>query len=196
MSETSEDGRKSKFPIKNERDNFLRKVRSVLNRVSSLNYHALQKRWLSVLVSDDAPEGHNMNMITEILQLVINKALDDTIYMHIYARLMGNVVTSKTDNACYEIRLLINSQLHHELQKLATDKELAMFDRSVERADATRRRKVSLHRFVAELYCEKACTSKFLVQRVKDLLIMNNPGTCRDIILHYADKILHNVLPM
>lgn len=176
LSETSDEGRRSKFPVKNERDNFLRKVRSVLNKVSSLNYYALQKKWLSVLPSEDGPEGNSMNMITEILQLLVNKALDDTIYMHIYARLMGYVVTSKPENACYEIRLLINSQLHHELQKLATDKELALFDRSIERADATRRRKVSLHRFVAELYCEKACTSKFLIQRIKDLLVMNNPG--------------------
>lgn len=174
LSETSDDGRKSKFPIKNERDNTLRKVRSVLNKVSSLNYHTLQKRWMSVLPRGDGPEG-TLQFTTEVLQLVLNKALDDIIYMHIYARLMGNVVTNKSENAC-EVRRLINSQLHHELQKLATDKELAMFDRSVERADATRRRKVCLHRLIAELYCEKACTSKFLVERVKDLLIMNNPG--------------------
>ncbi|CAL8074285.1 unnamed protein product [Orchesella dallaii] len=191
LSETSEDGRKSIFPIKNERDNILRKVRSVLNKVSSLNYHALQKRWLSVLPHGDGPEN-NMPIITEVLQLVVNKALDDTIYMNIYARMMGDLAAGKADGACHEVRLLINSQLHHELQKLATDKELAQFDRSIERADAARRRKVSLHRFVAELYCEKGCTSKFLIERVKDLLIMNNPANvdenieCLCVVLTFA----------
>lgn len=171
LSETSDEGRKSKFPIKNEKDNILRKVRSVLNKVSSLNYYTLQKRWLSVL-----PSSGSMQTTSEVLQLVVNKALDDTIYMHIYARLVGYVVTRKPESASYDIRLLINSQLHHELQKLTTDKELAMFDGSVERADAARRRKVSLHRFIAELYGEKACTSKFLVETIKNLLIMNNQG--------------------
>jgi len=197
LSETSEDGRKSIFPIKNERDNTLRKVRSFLNKVSSLNFYTLQKRWLSVLPSSGGPgpeEGH-LQLTTEVLQLVVNKALDDTIYMHIYARLMGYVVTSEPKNT-YEIRLLINSQLRHELQKLTTDKELALFDRSVQRADATRRRKVCLHRFIAELYCEKACTSKFFVERVKDLLMMNNPATvdenveCLCVVLTFAGATL------
>lgn len=196
------------FPVKNEKDvllrkvcskiklfkvqkwilicNFflLKKVRSVLNKVSSVNYHRLRKRWLSMMPSGGEEEGENagaagprlgLHQISEVLQLVIAKALDDTIYMHIYAGLLGYVVARKVPEIASQIRQLINSELHHELQKLTTDKELALFDRSTQRVDAARRKKVTLHRFIAELYGEKACTSKFLCSRITDLLIVNNP---------------------
>jgi hypothetical protein len=118
----------------------------------------------------------SIHQIGEVLNLVIAKALDDTIYMHIYAGLMGYVVAKKPQDISYKIRHLINAKLHHELQKLTTDKELALFHRSTQLVDATRRKKVTLHRLIAELYCEKACTSKFLYERVTDLMIVNNPG--------------------
>ena len=33
-----------------------------------------------------------------------------------------------------------------------------------------RRKKVTLHRFIAELYVENACTSKFLMERIADVI--------------------------
>lgn len=159
----------------------LPQVRSVLNKVSSVNYTRLRKRWLSLMPQseeeeDDGETHLTMEQLADVLHMIIFKALDDTIYMHIYAGLMGYVVSRKPADISIKIRKLINAQLHHLLQRLATDKELALFHRSTQLVDATRRRKVTLHRFIAELYCEKACTSKFLYQRVTDLMIVNNSG--------------------
>jgi len=175
-------------------------VRSVLNKVSSVNYHRLRKRWLNLMPSGDDEDYDGprlgMDQIGEVLQLVIAKALDDTIYMHIYAGLMGYVVARKSPETSTKIRQLVNSQLHHELSKLTTDKELALFARCTQRVDATRRKKVTLHRFIAELYGEKACTSKFLYERVRDLLIASNPSDidenveCLCVLMTFAGQKL------
>jgi hypothetical protein len=150
---------------------------------------------------EEGEEGPRLGMdqIGEVLQLVIAKALDDTIYMHIYAGLMGSVVARKSPEISTKVRLMVNSQLHHELSRLTTDKELALFARCTQRVDATRRKKVTLHRFIAELYGEKACTSKFLYARVKDLLIASNPSDvdenveCLCVLMTFAGQKLEEV---
>jgi len=48
--------------------------------------------------------------------------------------------------------------------------EIAKFNRSVDREDTARRKKVMLHRFIAELFVEGVCTNKFLTERVTDLI--------------------------
>lgn len=156
----------SKFPVKNERDVLLRKARALLNKISPVNYDRLRKRWLHLM-----PQNLELEQVIEVLQLVVAKALDDTQYMNIYARLMGYLCSSRrAPNSGTKIRSILNTQIHHELKKLTTDKEIAKFSMSMEEEWIARRKKVTLHRFIAELYVENACSSKFLMDRIADIV--------------------------
>lgn len=74
----------------------------------------------------------SISQISQVLRMVLSKALDDTIYMHIYAGLLGYVIARKPADISSKIRSLINSQLQSELKKLTTDKELvSVFNRFI-----------------------------------------------------------------
>ncbi|CAG7832149.1 unnamed protein product [Allacma fusca] len=184
------DMRPHKFPAKNERDVLLRKVRSVLNKISSVNFHRLRKRWLNLIPS-------SVEQITEVLQLVVAKALDDPQYMNIYARLMGYVVNRRAPNSGSKIRSILHSQVHQELQKICTDKEIAKFSQSMEQEWIARRKNVTLHRFIAELYVENACSSRYLTERVEEIVTgYNHPENadesleCLCVVLTFAGQKL------
>ena len=59
-----------------------------------------------------------LEQITEVLQLMVAKALDDPQYMNIYARLMGYLVSRRPPNSGTKIRSILNSQIHQELKVL------------------------------------------------------------------------------
>lgn len=60
-----------------------------------------------------------------------------------------------------------------------------------------RRKKVTLHRFIAELYVENACSSKFLMERIADIITSyNDPENadealeCLCVVLTFAGQKL------
>lgn len=154
------DERPKKFPVKNELDEILRKVRSVLNKISALNYGNLQKRWVNIIPSE--PE-----QLKEVLQLLVQKAIEDPMYMRIYARLASDVLDANP-SISHSLRNILCNHIHHALQELSTDMELAKFGRLDE--DAARRRKVMLYRFIAELFVANVCNTRFVTERITDLI--------------------------
>lgn len=158
-----EEQRPRKFPVKDERDVVLRKVRSVLNKISSVNFIKLRKRWLTLIPNDEV-------QVMEIIRLVVKKAMDEPMYMQIYARLFGYAFSQQPVDIEFKLRNSLIVHIHNCLQRLATDLEIAKFDRSVERETFARQKKVHLHRFIAELFLENVCNPKFVAERVTDLV--------------------------
>jgi len=102
---------------------------------------------------------------------MVTKAMDDPMYMHMYAHLMGGTIKQTSKVHSRSIRKILIGQIHNELQRLATDMEIAKFNHFLDMEDAARRKKVILHRFIAELFVEGVCTTQFLMERVMDLIV-------------------------
>jgi len=189
-SQSGGEQRPTKFPVKNELDVVLRKVRSVLNKISSINYTKLQNRWVNLIPTEP-------DQLTEVFQLLIAKALDDSMYMKIYARLIRDVLDENPSNS-NSLRSSLYNQLHHGLQGLTTDMELAKCGRLVERENEARRRRVMLYRFIAELYMQNVCSTRFVTERVTDLIGQgrklpqdaDEPLECICVILMFAGSKL------
>jgi len=89
---------------------------------------------------------------------------------------------------------------------LATDMELAKHARFVERETFARQKKVQLYRFIAELYLEEVCSSKFVMERVSDLVgqarrnpaeaDVDEPLECLCVFLTFAGAKLEEVKGM
>jgi hypothetical protein len=82
--------------------------------------------------------------------------------------------------------------------------ELAKFDRSMERETFARQKKVMLHRFIAELFLEDVCSSKFVAERVTDLVGQgrrneeeaDEPLECLCVLLTFAGAKLEETKGM
>lgn len=96
--------------------------------------------------------------------------MHEPMFMQVYARLFGYALSNTEKDASSMLRSSLIVHIHQCLQRLATDIEIAKFDRSVERETFARQKKVMLHRFIAELYLEDVCSSKFVAERVTDLV--------------------------
>jgi len=153
-----------KFPAKDEGDAVLRKVRSILNKISSVNYTNLGKRWLNLIPNDSS-------FILELIRLIVSKAIDEPMYQCIYARLVSNALSTKPSDVARTIRSNLIAHIHHLLKRLTTDMEIAKFNRSSERElNFARHQKVMLYRFIAELFLESVCSAKFMAEKVTELI--------------------------
>jgi len=100
---------RSKFPVANENELILRKVRAVLNKLTPLNFNRLRKRYASLI-------PHDAKLLTTLMQFLVGKAMDDPMYLQIYAHLVGYTISRKPQNVSHMIRTILQAQIHHELQ--------------------------------------------------------------------------------
>jgi len=183
-----------KFPVKDEGDVVLRKVRSVLNKISSVNFSKLRKRWLNLIPKDSV-------QLMEVIRLIVGKAIEEPIYMQIYSRLFAYALERQPTDSAGIMRTYLIAHIHSLLQRCATDMELAKFDRSMERESSARHKKVMLHRLIAHLFLENVCSTKFVAEKITDLIGQgrrypedaDEPLECLCVLLTFAGSKLEQV---
>ena len=74
-----------------------------------MNYNKLRKRWLNLIPNDEI-------QMMEIVRLVVKKAMDEPMYMQIYARLFGYALSKKPIDIECMLRNNLILHIHNCLQ--------------------------------------------------------------------------------
>jgi len=118
--------------------------------------------------------------LQEALGILIFKGLEDSIYMNIYAQLLGYLLSKLKANRRDQIKSFVSGKLHRELVKLGTDRELASFHQAYDQLALVKNRRVALHRFLAELYNSGVLAFSFVKTRIHNLLFFSNEASSQE----------------
>jgi len=84
-------------------------IRAILNKISSVNFTKLRKRWLSLIPNDT-------DLLNEVIRLAVSKAIDEPMFQCIYSRLISNAISSKPSCIAKSLHRTLMNHIHVLLQ--------------------------------------------------------------------------------